>query len=62
MGKLASGQWTLVDQSDYLRPPKGDVIPGTGWFIIRTQPAPPNDPHLAALEHERQWVYIVVNR
>ena len=31
--KLASGQWTLVDQSDYLGAEHGD-----GWFIIRTHP------------------------
>ena len=31
--KLASGQWTLVDRSDYLGGENGD-----GWFIIRTRP------------------------
>lgn len=31
--KLASGQWTLVDKSDYLGGENGD-----GWFIIRTHP------------------------
>ena len=31
--KLASGQWTLVDKSDYLGGEHGD-----GWFIIRTHP------------------------
>lgn len=32
--KLASGQWTLVDQSNYL----GEEKNGGGWFIIRTRP------------------------
>ncbi len=31
--KLASGQWTLVDQSDYLGAENGG-----GWFVIRTHP------------------------
>jgi len=31
--KIASGQWTLVDKSDYLGGQNGD-----GWFIIRTRP------------------------
>ena len=30
--KLSSGQWKLVDQSDYLG------MPGGGWFIIHTRP------------------------
>ena len=32
--KIASGQWTLVDQSNYL----GEENNGGGWFIIRTRP------------------------
>ena len=33
-GKIASGQWTLVDHSNYL----GLENIGGGWFIIRTHP------------------------
>lgn len=36
--KLASGEWKLVDHSDYLRPTKFGWIPGTGWYIIHTRP------------------------
>ena len=32
--KIASGQWTLVDRSNYL----GEENNGGGWFIIRTRP------------------------
>ncbi len=30
--KIASGEWTLVDQSDYL-----GKVAGSGWFVIRTR-------------------------
>ncbi len=36
--KLASGQWTLADHSDYLRPTSPQGAFGTGWYIIRTRP------------------------
>ena len=36
--KLESGEWTLVDHSDYLRPEQPDAALGTGWYIIRTRP------------------------
>ncbi len=39
MKKLASGEWSLVDRSDYLKPDKAsDAALGTGWYIIRTRP------------------------
>ncbi len=38
--KLASGQWTLIDRSDYLGQAGGGWVTenGGGWYIIRTRP------------------------
>ena len=36
--KLASGQWTLVDYSNYLSPRDPASALEAGWYIIRTQP------------------------
>lgn len=34
--KLASGDWKLLDYSDYLQPTNPDAWNGTGWYVIRT--------------------------
>ncbi len=62
MGKLASGQWTLVDRSDYLKPAIESDIRGTGWFVIHTVPTSPDDPKLPALEESRKMVDIFINQ
>ncbi len=38
MGKLSSGQWTLIDESGYLRPNWWKNTKETDWYIIRTKP------------------------
>ncbi len=38
--KLTSGEWTLVDDSDYLSPKDPADAVGAGWYIIRTEPSP----------------------
>ncbi len=37
--KLDSGEWTLVDHSDYLRPEDPEAALGTGWYVIHTRQA-----------------------
>ncbi len=34
--KLASGDWKLVDYSNYLQPTVPEAWNGTGWYVIRT--------------------------
>ena len=46
MDKLTSGQWTLVDKSNYLEPINPWESIGTGWYIIRTRPPTPERPGL----------------
>jgi hypothetical protein len=38
MRKIATGQWQLVDKSNYLLVNKKDYQEGDGWLIIRTRP------------------------
>jgi hypothetical protein len=44
MQKIATGQWELVEKSDYLRSnyplpaAKAPFEEGDGWYIIRTRP------------------------
>ena len=38
MGKIAAGQWKLVDESDYLRPDWWPNPRDTDWYIIETHP------------------------
>jgi hypothetical protein len=38
MRKIATGQWRVVDKSNYLLIDKGIYQEGDGWLIIRTRP------------------------
>ncbi len=42
--KLTSGEWTLVDDSDYLLPGDPPSAAGAGWYVIRTQRSSPSAP------------------
>ncbi len=43
--KLASGEWTLVYRSGYLRPEYWKTWDETDWYVIHTRPAVPGAPH-----------------
>ncbi len=45
LGKLASGEWTLVYRSGYLRPEYWKTWDETDWYVIHTRPATPGAPH-----------------
>ena len=38
--KLSSGEWTLVDDSNYLSPKDLSESVGAGWYVIRTEKSP----------------------
>jgi len=38
MQKIATGQWQVVEKSNYLFTDKKYYQEGDGWYIIRTRP------------------------